>query len=343
MSGGMKTVNGIGRKLTLANWQQWGIVLFAIVLMAIPLGVGPYPIIVMIDIGLYAMIAMGLILLLGFAGQISLGQAAFFGCGAYASGILTTQYNFSPWGTLFLAAAITGGIAAIIGRAMFRLRGLILAGVTLALNLVFYYLIVSLVDVTGGAVGMLDIPSLAPGMFSPSLFTYYMVWVIAILLLVFSLNLVNSRTGRALRSINEHTGGSEDMAQVLGINIMRYKVQVFALSAIYASIAGSIYASYSRVLEPSTFNVPFSALVLIMVILGGMTSPWGAFLGAGLIIGMREALREFMPLVVSGATGAYELIAYGIILIVVLLFLPRGLVSIFQQRRLRRATVVTGG
>lgn len=339
----MKTVREIGRKVAPANLQQWVIALFAIALMTIPLGAGPYPVRVMIDIGFYSMVTMGLILLMGFAGQISLGQAAFLGCGAYVSGILTTQYYLSPWAALFVAAAITGGIAAIVGRAMFRLHGLILAGITLALNLVFYHLIVSLGDLTGGAVGMMNIPPLSLGGFSSSLFTYYVVWIIAILLLVFSLNLVNSRTGRALRSMNEHVGGSEDMAEVLGINIMRYKVQVFVLSAVYASIAGSLYAHYSRVLEPGSFNVPFSVLVLIMAIIGGMRSPWGAFLGAGLIMGLRELLREFMPLVVTGATGAYELIAYGIIVVVVLLFLPRGLFSIFQKIRVKRMTVANEG
>jgi branched-chain amino acid transport system permease protein len=306
--------------------------LVAIVLMVIPLVAGSYHITVMVDVGFYSIITMGLIILMGFAGQISLGQAIFFGLGAYASGVLTTQYHFSPWLALLLAAVITGSIAGVIGRAMLRLRGVIVVGVTLALNLVFYYLVIGLSDLTGGASGMINIPRLPLGGLMPySLLNYYLVWILALLLLVFSLNLVNSRTGRALKSMNLLAGGSEETAQALGVDVMKYKVLVFALSAIYASIAGSIYAHYVGCIEPDTFSVPLSVTVMIMAILGGMTSPWGAFLGAGLMIGLTELLREFMPLLIGGPTGAYELIAYGVILVVAILFLPQGLVSICRK------------
>lgn len=328
-----KALREMGGRAASLSLQQRVLALFVIVMMTIPLGAGPYPITVMVDVGLYSMVTMGLILLLGFAGQISVGHAVFFGIGAYASGILTTQYQFSPWLAMFLGAAMSWGIAILFGRAMFRLHGLILAGITLAMNLVFYHLVCSAIGITGGAMGMMNIPPLILGgfNFSQSFLTYYLVWIIAILILVFSLNLANSQTGRTLRSMNTHAGGSEDAAQVLGINVIKYKVQVFALSAVYASIAGSIYAHHARVIEPGTFFIPFSVMVIIMAVLGGLRSPWGAFLGAGLMIGVREGLREIMPVFVAGVTGAYELIAYGVILIIVLLFLPRGLVSIFGK------------
>ncbi len=332
----------IGSRMASVNLQHRVIALFAIALMIIPLGAGPYPVTVMVEVGLYSIVTMGIILLMGFAGQISVGHAVFFGTGAYTSAILTTQYQLSPWLGIFLGAVISGGIAALFGRAMFRLHGLILAGITLSANLVFYYLVSSLIGITGGAMGMINIPPLILGgfNFSQLFYTYYMIWIIAILLLVFSLNLTNSQTGRVLRSMNIHAGGSEDAAQVLGINVMKYKVQVFALSAVYASIAGSIYAHYARVIEPGTFFIPFSVMVLIMAVLGGLRSPWGAFLGAGLIIGVRELLGEVVPIFVAGVTGAYELIAYGVTLIIVLLFLPRGLISIFGKILSKRRAVV---
>lgn len=306
--------------------------LFAIVLIAMPILVGPYHVMLMVDVGLYSIVTMGLILLMGFGGQISLGQAVFFGLGAYTSGILTTQYGLSPWLVLLLAAIVTGSIAVIIGRAVLRLRGLMVAGITLALNLVFYYLVISVAELTGGATGMTNIPHLSLGGFIPhSLFNYYLVWIVSFLLLIFSSNLVNSRTGRALKSMNLLAGGSEETAQVLGVDVMRGKVQVFVIGAIYASIAGSIYAHYTGCIEPGTFGVEFSVLVAIMAIVGGMTSPWGAFLGAGLIVGLNELLREFMPVLIGGPTGAYELVAYGIILMVTLLFLPQGLISICRR------------
>jgi len=323
----------VSRRIASMSFQYKVLAVFTLVMMLIPLGIGPYPMSVGVDIGLYAMATMGIILLMGFAGQISVGHAIFFGIGAYTSAILTTQQGLSPWLAMFLGAAISGGFAALFGRAMFRLHGLILAGITLALNLVFYFSITSAIDITGGAMGIMNIPPLILGgaNFSESFFTYYMVWVIAIILLVFTLNLADSQEGRALRSMNAHAGGSEDATQVLGINVIKYKVLVFALSAVYTSIAGSIYAHHARVVEPSTFFIPFSVMVLIMAVLGGMRSPWGAFLGAGLMIGIRELLRDVMPFFVTGITGAYELIAYGVILVLVLLFLPQGLVSVVAR------------
>jgi branched-chain amino acid transport system permease protein len=333
MSVNIKAIREITRRVATVGRQNLVLVVFAVVLMSVPLGASPYPLTVMVDIGLYSIVAMGLIMLMGLAGQISLGHAAFLGCGAYTSGILTTKYHLGPWPAFFLAALITGAIAAFIGRFMFKLHGLILAGVTLALNLVFYYLVSSLIDLTGGAMGMMNIPPLSLGPFTSQnlFFNYYLIWIIAILLLIFSLNLADSRSGRALRALNAHAGGSEDAAQVLGVDVTKYKVWVFVLSAVYASLAGSTYAHYTRIIEPGTFMVQLSAMLALMAIIGGRSSPWGAFLGAGLIVGLRQLLRESVPVLVGGLSGSYELIAYGIILVVALLFMPQGLISIVRK------------
>lgn len=317
------------------------LVICAAVLASVPLVTGPYPVIVLVDIGLYAIVTMGLILLMGFAGQVSLGQGVFFGLGAYVYGILTTQQDVSPWAALFVAAVATGFVAAIIGRVVLRLRGLIIAGVTLTVNLIFYYLAVKLSDLTGGATGMALIPRLPVGELVPhSLFTYYLVWMTAFLLLMFSLNLASSRVGRALRAMNALGGGSEETAQVLGVNIMRYKVEVFVAAAIYASIAGSIYAHYTSCIEPGAFGVQFSVRVAIMAIVGGLANPWGAFLGAGLMVGLSQFLQEVMPVIVGGPTGAYELVAYGVILVATLLFMPQGLVSVCGKLERRARMLV---
>ena len=337
MTNGPK-ITSLPKRLASSRLGTLVIVIFAAVMLSIPAGAGGYPVTILIDIGLYSIITMGLIMLMGLAGQISLGHAAFFGSGAYISGVLTTNYGFSPWPALLLGALISGCVAAFVGRFMFRLHGIILAGVSLALNLVFFYLVSSLVDITGGSIGMMSIPPLSIGIFSSKdlLFNYYLVWIIAILLLVFSLNLADSRSGRALRALNTHAGGSEDAAQVLGVNTLRYKVWALVLSAVYASIAGSIYAHYTSVIEPGTFMIQLSAMLALMAIIGGRSSPWGAFLGAGLIVGIRQALRDFIPALVGGLSGAYELIAYGVILALALLFMPRGLVSIVRKAIPRR-------
>jgi len=342
MSAKARFLREIAERIASARLQNLVLAVFVIVMMSIPLGAGAYHTTIMVDIGFYSIVTLGLTLLMGLAGQISLGHAAFFGSGAYISGILTTQYGLQPWPVLFLAAVITGGIAAFAGRLIFRMHGLILAGVTLALNLIFFFLINSMVDLTGGAMGMMNIPPLSLGVFT-SLnlsFNYYLVWILAILLLIFSLNLAESRSGRALRALNTHAGGSEDAAQVLGVDIIKYKVWVFTLSAVYASLAGSVYAHYTRIIEPSTFMVQFSAMVALMAIMGGQSSPWGAFLGAGLIVGLRQLLREAIPALTGGLSGSYELIAYGIILAISMRFMPQGLIAIIRKAAIKRGQVV---
>jgi branched-chain amino acid transport system permease protein len=306
-----------------------GIVLLLCIIFLTPLLNKLYLNTILITIGFYSMVTMGFILLMGFAGQISLGQAIFFGLGAYISGILAVNYNLSPWLTLIMATFATGCIAMLLGRVIFKLRGLIVGGITLALNLVFYNLVLSVSEVTGGATGMMNIPRLpSGGLMSYSLFIYYITWIAVFLLLIFSLNLVNSRSGRALKAMNLFSGGSDVTAQVMGINIMKYKAGIFAVSAMYASLAGSIYAHYISCIEPATFGVSYSVMIAIMAILGGLSSPWGALLGASLLVGITELLREIIPLFISGNTGAYELIAYGIILMATLRFLPHGMISV---------------
>ncbi len=320
----------ISRIATILRRQQsTKIVLLLCILFFIPLLNNLYLNTVLISIGFYSIVTMGFILLMGFAGQISLGQAIFFGLGAYISGILTVNHNISPWLALVLATFATGCIAILLGRVIFRLRGLIVGGITLALNLVFYNLVLSMSGLTGGATGMMNIPKLPSGGFmSYSLFIYYMVWMSFFLLLIFSLNLVNSRTGRALKAMNLFSGGSDVTAQVMGINIIKYKAGIFAVSAMYASLAGSIYAHYISCIEPATFGVSYSVMIAIMAILGGLSSPWGAILGASLLVGITELLREIIPLFTGGTTGAYELIAYGVILMATLRFLPHGVISV---------------
>jgi len=316
----------------LKRQQSTKILLLLCILFFMPLLNNLYLNTIVISIGFYSIVTMGFILLMGFAGQISLGQAIFFGLGAYISGILAVKYDISPWLTLVLATVTTGCIAMLLGRAIFRLRGLIVGGITLALNLVFFNLVQSMSGITGGATGMMNIPQLPSGGFmSYSLFIYYVVWLSVILLLVFSLNLVNSRVGRALKAMNLFSGGSDVTAQVMGINIMKYKAGIFAVSAMFASLAGSIYAHYISCIEPATFGVSYSVMIAIMAILGGLSSPWGALLGAALIVGITELLREIIPLFTGGTTGAYELIAYGFILMATLRYLPSGMISVFNR------------
>lgn len=318
-----------------ARWAKYG--LGALALFTLPLWIGVYPVSILTMVGLHATLALGLVLLTGLAGQVSLGQAMFYGMGAYMSALLTTRVGVPAWPAIALSALVTGCVAALVGLAVLRLRGIVVAGVTLTVNLIFFYLVTSLGPLTGGATGLSGIPRLPyPAGIAYSTFIFLLVWLGVGVLLVFSLNIVRSRSGRALRVLNVLAGGSEDTAQVLGINTIKYKVSVFVVAAIFASIGGSIFAHYARVIEPGSFHVQMSVLVAIMVIVGGVTSPWGALIGAGLMIGITEGLRWVAPLVVGGPTGAYELVAYGVVLVATLLFLPEGLYSLPERLRRRR-------
>lgn len=280
-------------------------------------------------IGVYAIVALGLALLIGYAGQVSMAQAGFFGIGAFATAVLTTKLDFNPWLALIIGILIAMGIAGIVGVPLLKLEGHVLAVATLALSIVIYTLFVQLRPITGGYDGIGGIPRIAIGglVFKSDFSYYYLIWAFVFITFVLASNIVNSRVGRALRAIHRFFGGSEMAAESLGISPTKYKVQVFMLSAAYASLAGSLYAHWITFVNPEPFGIFISILMLIMVTIGGMGSLWGAIIGACVIVISGELFRELVPLVVPGAAGEMEMIAYGLILILILLFMPRGLAS----------------
>ncbi len=291
----------------------------------------PYLLSLFTFIAIYAIVGIGLSLLMGYAGQISLGQAAFFGIGAYASGVLTAKQMWDPWIAMVAAALLTGIIAALTGGIILRFQGHVLAVATLALTIIVYILLVQLEPITGGlSPGLPGIPRLSIlGLKLNKDFHYfYLSWAALLVLLFLASNIVHSRVGRALRSFHHFYGGSEQAAESVGVNPTLLKVQVFALSAMYASIAGSIYAHYISYLNPSPFGIFMSLQLMVMVILGGLRSLWGAILGAATVMALGEALRAVVPMLFPKAFGEYQIIAYGVIMIVILLMAPEGMVQI---------------
>lgn len=280
-------------------------------------------------IGLNAIAAMGLTLLMGFAGQVSLGQAAFFGLGAYTSGVLTATYGWNPWLAMGVAVILTGCVAFVIGVPIFRLSGLLLAMATLGLGIIVYYVLVNWTSLTGGPSGLTGIPALSFGSFrfdSDSRF-FYLVWGTVFLLLAFALNLTDSRVGRALRAIH----GGELAAQVAGVDTTRLKLQIFVVSAVYTAIAGSLYAHYLTFINPSPFGFGYSIELLVMVVLGGLTSLWGALLGAGTVTLLVELLRAITPRLMSRTQAEYEIVLFGLLLMGFMIFLPRGLAGLARR------------
>ena len=294
------------------------VVILIIVAMGLPVIVrNPYYIGVLVFVGIYSLITVCLSLVLGYAGQISLGHAAFYGIGAYASGLLTTRAHVSPWLAMVCAMAITGVMAYIIGRPVLKLRGHYLAMATLGFGEIIYIFFNAEVGLTGGPSGFGQIPRLSVGefVFDNDIRFYYLVWITVIILLILVLNIINSRIGRALRSIH----GSETAANAMGVNTSSYKVQIFVFSAVISSIAGSYYAHFVTFVSPTTFEANTSILLVTMVIVGGMTNVWGAILGAGLLSMLPEYLRAF---------GDYDILIYGAILMVIMMFAPEGLVGV---------------
>ena len=268
----------------------------------------------MVVVGFYSLIVIGLGMVMGYAGQISLGHAAFYGLGAYTSGVLCTKYHLNPWLAILCGIILTGTIAYIIGVPSLKLKGHYLAMATLGFGEIVYIIFNELSCLTGGPSGMTGIPYLSIGGFSLDTdFRFYcLLWIVILIFIILSLNIVNSRIGRALRAIH----GNETAARCMGINVPKYKVQIFVLSAIMASLAGSFYAHFVTFISPSSFGFMQSIMLATMVVIGGMSEIWGACLGAIILTILPEYLHIFHD---------YEILIFGIILMIIMILMPKGL------------------
>jgi len=267
-------------------------------------------------IGIYTIVVLGLNLFIGYAGQISLGHAAFFALGAYGSALMTTEWGFWPWPSIALVALFTAVVALLVGIPTLRLHGHYLAMATLGFNIVIYTVLVQWDELTGGPSGFAGIPSLSIGswQFDTDLKLHYLVWAAALICLTLGLNLVRSGVGRGLAAL----AGDEIAARSLGVDTRRAKVKVFVLSAVLASLAGSLYAHTFGFVSPDTFGIFASVDFVTMVVVGGLGSVWGSLFGAALLTWLPEFIDLF---------EAYKEIIHGLLLVVVLLYLPQGLVT----------------
>jgi branched-chain amino acid transport system permease protein len=268
-----------------------------------------------IFIGINTMVTVGLCLLMGYTGQVSLGQAAFYGLGAYFSAVLSKNYDVNPWLAMLIGAVATGGFAYVIGYPIFRLRGNYLAMATLGLGIIMYVLFRQLAQFTGGPDGMAGIPYLSIGGldFDTPFKRYFLVWFFCLAILLISQNIVRSRTGRALRAIH----GSEAAAESVGINVAQFKVKIFVLSAVYASLAGSLYVHHLRFVSPQPFDFLGSVMIVVMAVVGGLASVWGAIFGAATVRLLSDELLLTL--------GELDVIVYGLLLVLVMIFIPEGL------------------
>jgi len=301
--------------------RHYGLLVLAGVLLLLPLVLpNNYYYDIAIRMAINAIIVLGLNLLIGFAGQISLGHAGFVGIGAYASAILPSHFGWHPILAMLAGAAIASAIAAIVARPIFRLKGHYLAMATLGLGIIIAIVIKNEAAYTGGPDGM---PVVALGLMGFSISgekQWY--WVVAGTLL-FSFwaakNLIDSPFGRALRALH----GSEVASQVMGVDVVRYKVAIFVLSAFFASLMGSVTAHYIGFVTPNIADFFHSIELVTMVVIGGMASIYGSLIGAVLLTALPQALSTF---------EGWETVAFGSILMFSMIFMPKGLVPTLAAR-----------
>ncbi|MBK6850346.1 MAG: branched-chain amino acid ABC transporter ATP-binding protein/permease [Burkholderiales bacterium] len=303
----------IGRYLPLA---------LAAILLALPqLPVPEFWITQLNYIGLWALVSLGLVLLTGVAGLTSFGQAAFVGLGAYTSAFLATKFAVSPWITVWVGVAITIVVALVLAAITLRMSGHYLPLATIAWGLSLYYTM-SNMEFLGKYDGILGVPVIEffgiPLQSGRSYF--YLIWIVALLAAVAVVRLLDSRTGRAIRSLK----GGITMAEAMGISTYRYKVIVFVLAAILASLSGWLFAHFQRTVNPSPFAISKGIEFLFMAVLGGVGNVWGAFTGAALVKLVEDQLQVLLPRLL-GSSGNYEVIVFGLVLVIVLKYAPQGL------------------
>jgi branched-chain amino acid transport system permease protein len=307
--------------------------LFALVMLVLPaLPVPDFWITQSNSIGLYALVALGLVLLTGVAGLTSFGQAAFVGVGAYTAAFLTVKLAASPWLALLLGVGITVLFALVLGALTLRMSGHYLPLATIAWGLALNYTLANM-DWLGKYDGILGVPTLT--VFGFDLGTgrglHVLIWVIALLAAWACANLLDSRPGRAVRALKS----GATMAEAMGISTFRYKLVAFVIAAVLAAMSGWLFAFFQRTVSPSPFSIAKGIEYLFMAVLGGVSHVWGAFLGAAVVKLVEDQLQVLLPKLI-GTSGNFETIVFGIVLVVVLKYAPDGLWT-FVIRRLPRA------
>jgi len=294
---------------------------------AAPLYASSFTITLLDYVGIYALAALGIVLMTGFGGLTSFGQAAFVGIGAYATAWLTTAEAASPWLGLLFALALTGLVGALLGAVTLRLGGHYLPLGTVAWGLAIFFLFGNL-DALGRHNGIADVPPIFVGPISlePTAAIFYLIWAIVIAATILVANLLESREGRAIRSLR----GGVVMVESLGISVFRIRLITFVLAALLAGLSGWLYAHMSRFVSPTPFDLRMGIQYLFMAILGGSGHILGAIVGAGLVTLLQNALQDVLPLFFRDGEQL-EVIVFAVIYVLVLQF-ARGGVMPFVLR-----------
>ncbi|WP_159005595.1 branched-chain amino acid ABC transporter ATP-binding protein/permease [Bradyrhizobium sp. S69] len=302
--------------------QRLPILLFALVMAAIPFvpGMPPFWIVLLDNIGLSALVAMGLVLLTGVGGLTSFGQAAFCGFGAYTTAVLTTTYGLSPWLTLPLSLLVSGIAAVVLGLVTVRLSGHYLPLGTIAWGIGLFYLF-SKLEFLGRNDGISGIPPLSIGslrMIDPGTI-YFAIWIAVLIAALLTMNLLDSRTGRAIRALRR----GHIAAEAFGVHAPRAKLLVFIYAAVLAGLSGWLYAHFVRAANPTPFGAQAGIEYLFVAVVGGAGYVWGGVLGAAIVVILKEVLQSYLPLIFGGSSQL-ETIVFGILLVTLLQLAPTG-------------------
>lgn len=314
----------------LARYKNWLMSLaFILVFVGLPALVGnnAYLMLILSLSGIFVIASIGLDLLFGYSGQISIGQAAFYAVGAYTSAILTTKLGVSVWLGMLAGGVLATIFAALVALPICKLVHMFLALVTIGIGELTHQAIINLPDLTGSFTGVraIPMPRIGDYVFNVTSY-YYIVLAVVVLSLLVKQRIVDSRIGRAFIAIRENT----DAANAMGINVTYYKVVAFACSAAFTGIAGALYAHYIGFISPESFTLDQSVLFLTAVLCGGMGTFVGPIIGAVVITVINEAIQVL---------GSYQMLVYGIFIVVAVIYVPEGLVGIVKmiQRHLLKA------
>jgi branched-chain amino acid transport system permease protein len=322
-------------RLLRTRWTGYAVFLAVLLLVpAVFTRVPFYTMSVAVVMGLQAITALGLVPLTGRGKQISIGQAGFYGIGGYTSALLSTKLGVSPVLGTTAGALLAAGVAWVLGRFLFRVQGHYLALATLSFGLTLSFLCAQL-PLTGATSGITAVPSASVfGLqISSDLDMFYLAAVVLLVATVVVDSLLRSPLGRAMTAV----GDSPIAAAASGVSISALRRGMFALSAVLAAISGSLYVHWTSFADPSMLSILNSVQFLVIATVGGLRTVWGAPLGAFVVITLSEAAKTSIPTVIPGASGNYEIVVYGVTLILVLIFLPDGVAGLFRRTRRPRA------
>ena len=287
---------------------------FVCFILVAPLVLPEFHVTLLNYIGLYSIVALGLVLLTGVGGLTSFGQAAFVGLGAYTTAYLSTAYGWSPWLTLPAGLVLTFAVSLFLGLISLRLSGHYLPLGTIAWGISLYFLFGNM-EFLGGYTGISNIPAI--NLFGLALDTgrrlNYLIWILALLALLTMHNLLDSRSGRAIRALK----GGGLMAESFGVDTARMKIIIFVHAALLASLSGWLYAHLLQFVNPTPFSINAGIEYLFMAVVGGAASVWGAVVGAGILTILKQWLQDLLPKLL-GQSGNFEMIVFGILLVLLL-------------------------